>query len=67
MAINPKTTGIHHIALRFTDMNTTKDFYQNTPGFTLALDSRKLSPSLQGLFLYKLPYVCLYLVLNPVN
>lgn len=39
MAINPKTTGIHHIALRCTDFNVTKNFYQNVLGFTLALDS----------------------------
>ena len=39
MAINPKTTGIHHIALRCTDFNVTKQFYQNVLGFTLALDS----------------------------
>jgi len=39
MAINPKTTGIHHIGLRCSDFNITKDFYQNVLGFTLALDS----------------------------
>jgi len=37
MLINPKTTGIHHIALRCTDMSITKNFYQNVLGFTLAL------------------------------
>ena len=26
MAINPKTTGIHHLALRCTDFNGTKKF-----------------------------------------
>ena len=39
MAINPKTTGIHHIALRCTDFDVTKNFYQNVLGFTLALDT----------------------------
>ncbi len=39
MAINPKTTGIHHIALRCTDFNVTKKFYQDVLGFQLALDT----------------------------
>lgn len=39
MAINPKTKGIHHIALRCTDFAATKNFYQNVLGFTLALDT----------------------------
>ncbi len=39
MAINPTTKGIHHIALRCTDMETTKKFYRDVLGFTLALDS----------------------------
>ncbi|MEO6329510.1 MAG: VOC family protein [Ginsengibacter sp.] len=39
MAINPKIAGIHHIALRCTDFDITKNFYQNVLGFTLALDS----------------------------
>ncbi len=39
MSINPKTTGIHHIALRCTDMEVTKKFYRDTLGFTLALDT----------------------------
>lgn len=39
MSINPKTTGIHHIALRCTNMNITKKFYQDILGFTLALDT----------------------------
>jgi glyoxylase I family protein len=42
MAISPKTTGIHHIALRCSDMNITKEFYQNTIGFTLVLDTAEL-------------------------
>ncbi len=39
MPINPQTPGIHHIALRCINMETTKQFYQNTIGFTLALDT----------------------------
>jgi glyoxylase I family protein len=42
MAINPKTPGIHHIALRCTDMAITKKFYQDILGFTLALDTPDL-------------------------
>lgn len=42
MKINPKTTGIHHIALRCTDMEITKNFYQNVLGFTLALDTPEI-------------------------
>ena len=42
MTINPKTTGIHHIALRCTDMEITKNFYQNVLGFTLALDTPEI-------------------------
>ncbi len=48
MAINPKTTGIHHIALRCTDMNLTKNFYVNTLGFTLALDSPEIIAFVAG-------------------
>lgn len=39
MAINPKTSGVHHIALRCTDMEKTKNFYEKVLGFTLALDT----------------------------
>ncbi len=42
MAINPQTPGIHHIALRCTDMSTTKNFYQNILGLPLALDTEEL-------------------------
>lgn len=42
MAITPKTAGIHHIALRCMDMDVTKNFYQNTIGLTLALDTPEL-------------------------
>ena len=48
MAINPKTNGIHHIALRCTDMSITKSFYQGTLGFTLALDSPEIIAFVAG-------------------
>src|SRR6195952_4163445 len=48
MPINPKIAGIQHILLRCTDMNTTKDFYQNILGFTLALDSPEIIALLAG-------------------
>ncbi len=44
MSITPKTPGIHHIALRCSDMNTTKNFYQNILGLPLPLDT----PDLMG-------------------
>ncbi len=48
MAISPKTPGIHHIALRCTDMNTTKNFYQNILGLPLALDTEELMGFIAG-------------------
>ncbi|MFN8357493.1 MAG: VOC family protein [Spirosomataceae bacterium] len=38
MAISPKTPGIHHLALRCTDMSRTKKFYQETLGFQVVAD-----------------------------
>jgi glyoxylase I family protein len=48
MAIEPKTTGIHHIALRCKDFSVTKEFYQNVLGLPLALDSPELMAFLAG-------------------
>jgi catechol 2,3-dioxygenase-like lactoylglutathione lyase family enzyme len=42
MSISPKTMGIHHIALRCSDMAITKKFYQETIGFSLALETSEL-------------------------
>ncbi len=42
MAINPKTEGLHHVALRSTDFEKTKNFYQDTLGFQLALDTPEI-------------------------
>ncbi len=39
MPINPKTEGLHHVALRSTDFEKTKNFYRDILGFQLALDS----------------------------
>lgn len=38
MAINPKTPGIHHIALRCSDFEIAKNFYTSVIGLPLALD-----------------------------
>jgi glyoxylase I family protein len=46
--IQPKTTGIHHIGLRCTDMEITKRFYRDVLGFTLALDSPEIIAFLAG-------------------
>lgn len=51
MAINPKTTGIHHLALRCTDFNVTKNFYQGVLGFTLALEIPELIGFVAGPFI----------------
>ncbi|MEP6628777.1 MAG: VOC family protein [Ginsengibacter sp.] len=48
MAINPTTKGIHHIALRCTDMEITKKFYRDVLGFTLALDTPDIIGFLAG-------------------
>ena len=48
MAISPKTTGIHHIGLRCTDMEISKKFYRDVLGFTLALDTPELIAFLAG-------------------
>lgn len=45
MAISPKTPGIHHLALRCTDMERSKKFYQETLGFQVAIDT-------PGLFIF---------------
>lgn len=48
MAIEPKTPGIHHIALRCKDFNVTKNFYQNVIGLPLVLDSPDLIGFMAG-------------------
>lgn len=48
MKIEPNTPGVHHIALRCTDMNFTKKFYQEILGFKLALDTPEIIGLLAG-------------------
>jgi glyoxylase I family protein len=43
--IAPRTTGVHHVALRSTDLERAKTFYIDTLGFQLALE-------LDGLFIF---------------
>jgi glyoxylase I family protein len=38
MSIEPKTPGIHHVALRCTDFNRAKDFYNKILGFPIVAD-----------------------------
>lgn len=48
MAITPITPGIHHIALRCSDMVITKNFYQNILGLPLALETDALMAFIAG-------------------
>lgn len=42
MPITPKTPGIHHINLRCSNLETAKNFYQNTMGFSVVLQTPEL-------------------------
>lgn len=42
MSINIKTTGVHHVALRSTDMERSKRFYIETLGFELLMETPEL-------------------------
>jgi glyoxylase I family protein len=42
MAINPKTSGIHHINLRCSNLDTAKKFYGEIIGFPIALENDEL-------------------------
>ncbi len=48
MSIVPSTKGIHHVALRCSDMERTKYFYQTTMGLPLALETPELLAFLAG-------------------
>ena len=48
MAIQPKTPGIHHIALRCLDFARTKAFYQDLLGFPMVLETPELMGCLIG-------------------
>ena len=52
MAIIPLTPGIHHICLRSTNFDVTKNFYQDILGFPLVIDTPELIIfSAAGIFL----------------
>ena len=42
MAINPKTSGIHHINLRCSDLDVSKKFYRDVIGFPVPLEAEDL-------------------------
>lgn len=48
MAIQINTSGIHHIALRCSDMEKTKKFYQELLGFQVVLDTPDLFGMMVG-------------------
>jgi catechol 2,3-dioxygenase-like lactoylglutathione lyase family enzyme len=48
MSIKIKTTGVHHVALRSSDMERSKRFYTETLGFELALETPDLFLFLAG-------------------
>ena len=48
MPIQPKTPGIHHIALRCRDFARTKAFYQDLLGFAMVMDTPELMGCLVG-------------------
>ena len=48
MPINPKTKGLHHIALRCADFDVTKKFYHELLGFPLALDTEEIVGFMAG-------------------
>ena len=48
MAITPQTKGLHHIALRCSEMERTKIFYRDTLGLPIALDTQSLIAFVAG-------------------
>lgn len=42
MAINPKTSGIHHINLRCSNLPASRKFYSDVIGFPIALENEEL-------------------------
>lgn len=48
MAVNIKTTGVHHVALRVSNLERAKKFYSETLGFPVVMDSPELVLFLAG-------------------
>jgi catechol 2,3-dioxygenase-like lactoylglutathione lyase family enzyme len=48
MSVNIKTTGVHHVALRVTNLPRAKRFYTETLGFPVIMDSPDLVLFLAG-------------------
>ena len=48
MSVNIKTTGVHHVALRVSNLERAKRFYTETLGFPVVVDSPELVLFLAG-------------------
>ena len=48
MSVNIKTTGVHHVALRVSDIERAKRFYTEALGFPVIMDSPELVLFLAG-------------------
>lgn len=48
MGISPTTPGVHHVALRVTDLDRSKSFYADTLGFPIILEQPGLVILLAG-------------------
>ncbi len=48
MSVNIKTTGVHHIALRVTNLQRSKEFYTETLGFPIIMEVPDLVLFLAG-------------------
>ena len=48
MSVNIKTTGVHHVALRVSDIQRAKRFYTETLGFPVLMDTPELVLFLAG-------------------
>ena len=42
MGIAPKTPGLHHVNLRCSDLQASKQFYRDVMGFTIAIETPEL-------------------------
>ena len=48
MSINIKTAGVHHVSLRSGDLERSKQFYTETPGFKLLMEADNIFLFLAG-------------------